>query len=117
MYYEARKVALSNGHDFHLAAILKRNKSIIKIGTNSYKTDPKFKRTHDNGVIDYQLHAEMDVLRLYKPGDEITVLRFLADGSLTMAKPCKHCQQFLIDAGVKRVLFSNWNGEIQELKL
>lgn len=117
MYYEARSAALANGHDFHLAAILKRNKSVIRIGTNSSRTNPNFRRVHRNGAIDYHLHAEMDVLRFYRPGDKITVLRFSAKGELTMAKPCRWCQKFLREAGVKRVSYSNWKGEIETLRL
>lgn len=115
MYYLARDRAMNNNHTFHLAAILKRGKSIIRVGVNSDKTNPRFARKYKNGEINYHLHAEMDVLCSAQPGDSIIVVRFAADGSLTMAKPCEHCQRFLAEAGIFKVYYTDWNGEYQKL--
>lgn len=111
----AKEVAMNNGLDFHVAALLFRGKKLVKIGTNQSKTHPKFKRYQDNGYCNYCLHAEMDALRNSKPGDSILVLRFTKQGKVSMAKPCKHCQHFIDNAQIKVVYYSNWNGEIVRL--
>jgi deoxycytidylate deaminase len=115
VYYQAREKALSNEHTFHLAAVLKRGDSVIRIGINSGKTSPRFARKHKNGAVDYHLHAEMDALCFSRPGDTVIVVRFTADGQLTMAKPCEFCQGFLKQAGINKIYFSNWNGEYEKL--
>ncbi len=115
MYYEAREIALNNGNEFHLAAFTNRG----KIGTNRPKLTAKFyKRYKGNSTPYHELHAEVDlVLRHGPPPEKIHVVRFLNDGTPTMAKPCIHCQHFLRHAGVKKVRYTNWEGEWEEMKL
>ncbi len=63
------------------------------------------------------MHAEMNVLRFSRPGDEIIVLRFHANGTLTNSKPCTYCEKFIKEYGISKVTYSDWNGELQELNL
>ena len=109
---------MNNGENYHLACVLMRGKTIVRIGTNSKKTHPKFGRFFKSGPKEvYTLHAEMDVLRFAKPGDNIVVLRFKADGSLAMSRPCKHCQGHIESSGINRVHYSNPSGDIVRMKL
>jgi len=110
---KAKNIALSNNHNFHLAAILYRGKRLIKVGTNARKTHPRFVRVFENGICDSHLHAEMSVLRFAKPGDVIIVLRWKKSGVLSMSKPCIHCQGFLKSAGIKEVHYTDCNGEFK----
>jgi len=114
---KAKKIGFNNGHAFHLAAILFRGKDIIKIGTNSTKTHPKYHRVYSNGDEGSHLHAEMSVLRFSKPGDVITVMRWNSKGELTMSMPCTYCQEFIKDAGIKTVIYSNWDGKFCVMEL
>jgi deoxycytidylate deaminase len=107
---------MENGEQFHLVAILYRNKSVVRIATNSQKTSPRFERTYSNGKKGFCLHAEMAVLRFAKPGDELVVYRFTAKGFLSMARPCCHCNQFIIDSGIKKVSYTDWGGEMKVIK-
>ena len=92
VYYRAKNLALNNGRDYHLAAILKRNGRVVRIGENTNKTHPRFKRQYEDGTWASHMHAEMNVLRFAKPGDEIEVMRFKrCSHETTMAKPCKLC--------------------------
>ena len=59
------------------------------------------------------MHAEMSALRFSKPGDVLFVLRWTKDGQLTMSKPCERCQQMINSAGLKKVFYTNWNGEFE----
>ena len=117
MYYEARERALNNGRVYHLAAILKRGKKVVRIGENTYKTHPRFKRTYPDGTTGSHMHAEMNVLRFAKPGDTIEVIRFLKTGGRAMAKPCQYCMKHIREAGNKEIKYTNSQREWECMKV
>jgi len=112
VYYKAKKKALNNNQVYHIAAILRRKKQVIKIGVNSEKTHPKYKRFYeDDGSTAACMHAEMSVLRFAKPGDTLEVMRFpKKGGAMTMAKPCHLCEAAIQEAQIKQVKYTDWNG-------
>ena len=117
MYYRAKELAINNGRTYHLAAILRRNGRVVKIGENTNKTHPRFRRQYADGTWASHMHAEMNVLRFAQPGDEIEVLRFSKCGHLwTMAKPCSLCESEIKKSGIKRVRYTNWEGDWEELR-
>ena len=116
MYYRAREKAVNNNYDWHVAAILRRNKSVIKIGVNSTKTHPAYQRTYGNFHCAY-LHAEMSVISRAKPGDIIEVFRISKNGNTCMAKPCEHCMAAIIKAGIRTIKYTDHNGQWQTIKL
>jgi tRNA(Arg) A34 adenosine deaminase TadA len=118
VYYRAKNLALGNGRTYHVAAILKRKGRIVKIGENTSKTHPRFKRQYPDGTWASHMHAEMNVLRFAQPGDDIEVMRFSKCGHhMTMAKPCPLCMVELRKSGVRKVRYTNWNGEWEEILL
>ena len=118
MYYKAKELALKNGRTYHVAAILWRNGRVVKIGENTNKTHPRFKRQYPDGTWGSHMHAEMNVLRFSKPGDEIEVLRYAkCNHSITMAKPCSICMKHLILSGIKKVRYTNWDGGWESIDL
>ena len=56
----------------------------------------------------------MDVIRFSKPGDTLMVIRYLADGTPSMAKPCVYCQKFIKESGISKVEYTDWEGNIRE---
>jgi len=62
------------------------------------------------------MHAEMNVLRFSQPGDELIVYRFKKDGSVSMAKPCKDCRRMIIAKGIKKVTYTDWEGNLHIYK-
>jgi tRNA(Arg) A34 adenosine deaminase TadA len=118
VYYRAKEKAINNGRTYHIAAILKRRGKVIKIGENTNKTHPRFKRQYKDGSWASHMHAEMNVLRFAKPGDTIEVIRFKkCSHERTMAKPCHLCMKELKRAGIKSVRYTNWQGEWEEIVL
>ena len=118
MYYQAKELALKNNRSYHLAAILRRNGHVVRIGENTSKTHPRFRRQYSDGTWASHMHAEMNVLRFAQPGDELEVLRFKKCGhDWTMAKPCQLCMEHIRSAGIKKVRYTNWSGEWEEMKL
>lgn len=117
MYYTAKERALSNGMVYHLAAILKRGKIVIKIGENTFKTHPRFKRDYPDGTTGSHMHAEMNVLRFAKPGDTLEIIRFLKTGGRAMAKPCEHCMKYIREAGIKKIRYTNTSGDWEMMRI
>jgi len=118
VYYRAKKLATSNGRTYHLAAILRRKGRVIKVGENTDKTHPRFSRQYDDGSWASHMHAEMNVLRFAQPGDEIEVIRFAKrDYEWTMAKPCLLCMAEIRKSGIKKVRYTNWDGEWETIKI
>ena len=116
MYYRAKKIAVNNGRTYHVAAILRRKGCVIKIGENTDKTHPRFKRQYSDGSWASHMHAEMNVLRFAKPGDELEVIRFKKyNHEMTMARPCSLCLQEIKKSGIKSVRYTNWSGEWETL--
>ena len=118
VYYKAQNPALNNGRDYHLAAILIRNGRVFRIGENTSKTHPKFKRQYPDGSWASHMHAEMNVLRFAQPGDELEVIRFKkCDHKWTMAKPCMLCMSEMRKHGISKVRYTNWEGNWEEIKI
>ena len=110
IYKQAQALALTNGEKYHVACILWRRNKPVYIGVNSSKKDERFiRRVSDGSLID-TLHAEMDALRFAQHGDRLEVLRFLKDGEITMARPCRFCQKYISKSGVEKVLYTDWEG-------
>lgn len=118
MYYKAKQLAINNGRTFHLAAVLIRDGRVVKIGENTDKTHPRFKRFYKDGGWAANMHAEMNVLRFAKPGDVVEVMRFSkCSHQLTMAKPCPICMMHMKEAGISEVRYTNWEGKWETIKL
>lgn len=111
MYYKAKRMALTNNMNYHLAAIVWRNRKPITIRTNTIKGHPKCVRTLPSGNVTSSMHAEMNALRFSKPGDDIEVLRFGNEGDLLCSKPCPMCHSALVAAGIRSVTYVGWDGK------
>lgn len=87
------------------------------------RTSPHWEKFYENRKqVKYTRHAEAHALQLAdRIGGKIKkliVLRFRKDGTITMAKPCFHCQEMLKEHGIpfKIVYYSDDKGEIQCLQ-
>lgn len=67
----------------------------------------------------YEMHAEIRALKRVKYHHNLTVLsvRVNRDGELKNAKPCEDCMKVLLSSGVKTILFSNDEGQIERLRV
>lgn len=118
MYYHAREKALRNGRVYHLAAILRRKGKVVKVGVNSSKTHPRFTRMYPDGSVASHMHAEMDALRFAQPGDTLEVMRFKKCGhEYAMAKPCPYCMKHIRESGIRRIRYTNPEGEWEEIRV
>ena len=116
VYYRARELALNNERQYHVAAILRRKGRVVRIGENTSKTHPRFKRQYKDGTWGSHMHAEMNVLRFSQPGDTLEVMRFTTKG-LAMAKPCVHCMKHIIESGITKVSYTDENGKWKHMHI
>ena len=100
---------------------IKRGKTLIA-SSNRQKSSPRFVRRFKTGKsnIAYCGHAEMillDRIGEIRSGEVINVVRFTNRGHLTMARPCRWCQDYMRKHGVRRVRYTNWEGEWEKMRL
>jgi deoxycytidylate deaminase len=67
------------------------------------------------------IHAEQVALGKLWPdhrvGTRVVSIRMRKNGELGMAKPCPKCEAMLREAGVKSVMFSNYDGQMEKMSL
>lgn len=101
-------------NSYRVGAILFDKKRIITAKTNSLKTHPalaKFTKWP-------YLHAETSCLLSHGLGNcseaSLLVVRLHRDDrTLSCARPCDTCASLLDLAGVRKVYYSDWDGEIK----
>lgn len=101
-----------------LAACLGKGSAVYCIGFNQRKTHPFQARYAKNKDTIY-LHAEIDALvkavKAFKEEDigkmTMYVCRVHKSGEKAMAKPCIGCISAIAAFGIKRVIFTDNNGE------
>ena len=107
-----------NGY-VHYSGIYKNGKPLY-IGSNHLRS------TYNGECVCFSTHAEMDVLHKVLKGYTqqpfkdvinlknhiIAVVRFGKDGKLRNSKPCNHCLQTMIKHNIKKIMYSNDNGDI-----
>ena len=103
------------------AVVVEKNR-IISTGHNSNKTSTIQGRYNlKRGIsLSYppRVHAEIAALTpLLNKKDidwshtSIFVYRELKDGSVTCAKPCEACMTLIKSLGIRKIFYSDWNGE------
>lgn len=101
----AKKIALANDLDpkWMLGAVVSKGGSVLAIGTNKPKNDPRF-----NDYEHCSVHAEMDALsRVSDPkGSIIYIARVKKGGGFGLAKPCPRCQVTLKEKGIKKAIYT-----------
>ena len=114
----AHAAATSDGK-FRVGACLVNGRYVIKLGVNNDRTHPRMQRFNPDKSYAPGLHAEVDACMGIPDdvleGSEIYVVRLTKTDKWAMAKPCEICQKFLADAGIRRVYYSNENGEMESL--
>jgi len=110
----AHKAALASmAQHYRVGAAIFKGPRLISIGWNSEKT-------HPSSCTRYSAHhAEFSALvGNYKydlVGASIFVVRITPSGKIGMAKPCDACQDFIYAAGITKVFYTNFNGNIEKL--
>lgn len=110
-------IELAEGNDrypkWSLGAVITKGGSVFGKGINKKRNDPRF---NPNGV-GCSEHAEIAALRDARKSDLNNAIIFVArigrNGELAMARPCNDCREALLDAGIKKVVFTTSTGELE----
>lgn len=106
-----------------VVAVAQVGKTLFFGWNSTKKTSPKYKRHYDNtDQTLYTRHAEFHALGKIPRGTNMSkvklyILRFNIDGDITMARPCRFCQQMMKELGIdpRNVYFANWDGGYERL--
>lgn len=112
--------ALSDYPRIKIGACVVGNGDILSTGFNMRKTHPVQKQYNTHMPYEVRtpfLHAEISAL-LKLPGtmkpSTIYVFRKSNDGTQRNCNPCKACRQYIIDKGIKRIVWTTETGICEE---
>ena len=95
-----------------MTAIVVRKGAVVATGVNK------------RGYRGSSIHAEMDALRQLRwqkngaEGADLWLFRFGGHGGDDdrMSKPCSHCMEAICAAGISKVYYYDWEGQLQCIK-
>ena len=115
----ARRHAINGSGEYKLAALLYKGGAILRIACNSHKSLGYRRKYFWHG--DATRHAELNAIHAVPrdviEGCSLLVVRVNAKGEFTSAKPCFACAKALYDSNIRRVHYSNYDGDIVKLDL
>ena len=102
----------SHFYAHRVGAAIFKGAAVISLGCNLAKTHPQSPDC-------YSTHAEFSAILKGKDvrGASLFVARLTRTNKVSCAKPCESCQQLIEKAGISRVFYTNYNGEMEEYKV
>lgn len=101
----AIKAAEKSPSRFRVGAVIFRGSKILGVGFNDMdKTHPKAMTEERKRHAEFS--AAMNAKRYDLKGARMYVVRLKKDGTMGNAKPCEHCAEQIMLAGIKSVGFS-----------
>lgn len=92
----------SKRHQHKMAAVIVRGGSVISSATNSHAIE--------HGTWSYSKHAEARAIHPHQDMSGGTIV--IAREGNRMSKPCPKCMELIRKAGISKIVYSNWDGEI-----
>lgn len=103
----------SDHHSHHIGCVIAKGSKVLGIGWNVLKTHPKSPHAYKSIHAEFMaaIKADMEI-----SGATAYVFREQKNGVWATAKPCKYCWQFLMDSGIKEVIYS-FEGHFKQERL
>jgi deoxycytidylate deaminase len=104
-----------NNNFQHFSFLVRRTK-ILSIGINSNRSHTAAKKF---GHYMNNIHSELSAIVHFPKSQDITrctlynVRILKSDNSIAMSKPCKHCKKLIYAFGIKKVLYTNYQGNFE----
>lgn len=108
-----RAARLSEFYAHRVGAVLFKGASQVAIGFNKHKTHPL------NTC--FTQHAEFNSLTRYSDIKDnlksltMYVARLTRTDRISLSKPCPECQRAIWEAGIRKVYYTGYEGELEEL--
>ncbi len=110
----ATNEAAKSVYMYKLGALVMDGSRIVGKGYNKLKTNPMLRVKYGY----HSIHAEIDaIMKSNGKGDTLLVVRLRRLGDLSCSKPCDKCMKFAKDNGIKKIVYLDWNGDMQEVKV
>ena len=117
----ARRQAIQSCLPMKHGAVLFKGGSVLNVSHNRNQFNAFGMRFNGGNTLKATLHAELScVLNLDKSitqGASIMVVRIRSNGDYALSKPCEMCHGSLLFTGVKKVYYSNNEGELEVMRL
>lgn len=100
----ARQLSKKSDHHTHkVGCVIAKGDRVLGSGFNLLKTHPKSPHAHKSIHAEFMaaLNASYDI-----KGATAYIFREHRDGTWAISRPCKYCWKFLLDCGVKKVVYS-----------
>ena len=114
-------MALKSPSRFRLGAVLVKKHNIISTGFNlmrrTHPISSKYNVKSWSIGIHAELHCTIGLSMNELQGSSMYIYRILKNGQPANSKPCKMCQHFLADVGVKKAHYSLGEGKFGTIKL
>lgn len=111
-------IHLSSHPSYSLIALLPRAGNILSVGVNKKGNPPEYvERLHDNMGIHAEASCLRGITKKQAKGSTMYIVGQTAAGNQMLTKPCPSCSLHILDMKVKRVVFEDIWGEIQEVKI
>ncbi len=112
--------AVSNLSDYSIrvGAVIVKNGKVISVGFN--KTLKRNSLRKYNGYIVRSIHAELHAILKANTdltGAEIFVFSKKKDGEFRKSRPCNVCMSAIIEAGIKKVYYTDYGNVFVEERL
>lgn len=109
---------LSTHPKYRMSCLMVKGGNIISVGINKVGSPPPYvKRLHKN----MGLHCEVDCLagisKKASRGATIYIFGETVKGNNILTQPCFSCYSFIVLSQIKRIVFENRDGSLEELKL
>lgn len=121
LYRKHRTIDYPKYMYFRLIAAVVSGGRILSVGVNKSKKNGYVAR---NQYAEYcNTHAEIDALLKIKDpkvllGAKLFVMRLQRDReTIVSAKPCEMCYKAMLDAGIKRVYYTNEHGDVESFRI
>lgn len=107
------------GPQWFLGACVVKSNRVLSVGWNRDQNDPAHLDMVDIKRGKASTHAEVDAIRHAgdPKGATIYVARFTRSGSVSCARPCRHCLSQIELAGIRAVWWTDYNGKIGSIRL
>ena len=108
--------ALKSDYKFKLGSVIFKGKRIISVGHNQIRSVSAV--TDDKRKWSNSLHSELAAIlrgpnyRIYKGASIFIVKVSKTEHSFSNARPCEYCMASLEYVGIKKIYFTNEQGEI-----
>ena len=111
----------SNYGKFRHGAVLVKGSSVRSISCNKHRHCSFGARFRKEGHGEATLHAELGAIlgieRSTTQGSTVYVARINKEGEARISKPCPMCESAMRHVGVKRVIYTDANGQIESMRL